>query len=138
MNQPHGIPTTYNGIQMRSRLEARWAAFFDLMGWKWAYEQCDFRGWIPDFELTLDGLTLFVEVKPYREPSADEIRTMLGSVRDATLPMGSALALAGLEPSHLWVITADGRPWPVLDEKRVLEIAPKWVQAGNLVQWKAA
>ena len=27
------IPTTYAGVRFRSRLEARWAAFFDLCGW---------------------------------------------------------------------------------------------------------
>lgn len=27
------IPTTYADVQMRSRLEAKWAAFFDLCGW---------------------------------------------------------------------------------------------------------
>ena len=33
-----GIPTLYNGIQFRSRLEAKWAAFFDLLGWEYEYE----------------------------------------------------------------------------------------------------
>lgn len=57
------IPTIYNGLQFRSRLEATWAAFFDLMGWKWEYEPCDFPGWIPDFLL---GERTYVEVKPWR------------------------------------------------------------------------
>jgi hypothetical protein len=43
------IPTTYNGVQFRSRLEAKWAAFFDLLGWRWHYEPLDLDGWIPDF-----------------------------------------------------------------------------------------
>ncbi|MEA2669684.1 MAG: hypothetical protein QOJ33_2618, partial [Chloroflexota bacterium] len=29
------IPTTYDGVNFRSRLEAKWAAFFDLLGWRW-------------------------------------------------------------------------------------------------------
>jgi hypothetical protein len=43
------IPTRYGGVQFRSRLEARWAAFFDLAGWRWQYEPIDLAGWIPDF-----------------------------------------------------------------------------------------
>ena len=43
------IPTKYNGINFRSRLEARWAAFFDQLKWEWEYEPIDLNGWIPDF-----------------------------------------------------------------------------------------
>jgi hypothetical protein len=32
------IVTEYAGARFRSRLEARWAAFFDLCGWRWEYE----------------------------------------------------------------------------------------------------
>lgn len=59
-----GIPTKYKGIQFRSRLEAKWAAFFDLMHWKWQYEPCDFNGWIPDFVLFGREHSIYVEVKP--------------------------------------------------------------------------
>jgi hypothetical protein len=66
------IPTRYGGTQFRSRLEARWAAFFDLLGWSWEYEPIDLDGYIPDFivEYThkLDGkpyhVRRLVEVKP--------------------------------------------------------------------------
>lgn len=69
------IPTKYNNVQFRSRLEARWAAFFDILEWTWEYEPCDFNGWIPDFLLKSD-FPIFVEVKPiYNFPQdiADEI-----------------------------------------------------------------
>jgi hypothetical protein len=61
----NAIPTKYAGVQFRSRLEARWSAFFDLVGWKWEYEPLDLRGYIPDFVITppLTEPTL-VEVKP--------------------------------------------------------------------------
>lgn len=69
------IPTTYRGCRFRSRLEARWAAFFDRARWPWAYEPLDLRGWIPDFALLRDpslnpgfaeeaAQPIFVEVKP--------------------------------------------------------------------------
>ena len=58
------IPTTYKGINFRSRLEARWAAFFDLIGWRWEYEPLDLNGWIPDFVL-LGEEKVLVEIRPY-------------------------------------------------------------------------
>jgi hypothetical protein len=56
-------PTVYRGIQFRSRLEARWASFFDRLDWRYVYEPFDCDGWIPDFLLHLDT-ALLVEVKP--------------------------------------------------------------------------
>lgn len=57
------IQTVYRGARFRSRLEARWAAFFDLLGWRWEYEPVDLDGYIPDFMLLLRQPVL-VEVKP--------------------------------------------------------------------------
>ena len=57
------IPTTYAGVNFRSRLEARWAAFFDLCGWKWDYEPFDLDGWAPDF-LLKGKIKALIEVKP--------------------------------------------------------------------------
>ena len=67
---PRGIPTTYRGVRFRSRLEARWAAFFDRCNWKWSYEPLDLEGYIPDFLLHFDANDLLIEVKPTR-PSDD-------------------------------------------------------------------
>jgi hypothetical protein len=65
------IPTVYNGVQFRSRLEARWAAFFDQLGIRWIYEPEDHHGYIPDFSLPDEGV--LVDVKPFDEftPRAD-------------------------------------------------------------------
>jgi len=65
------IPTTYRNVRFRSRLEAKWAAFFDLLGWPWLYEPIDLNGYIPDFILQLPNPVL-VEVKPAF--SFDELR----------------------------------------------------------------
>lgn len=49
------IPTYYAGYHFRSRLEARWAVFFDHMGIPWLYEPEGFtlagKGYLPDFYL---------------------------------------------------------------------------------------
>lgn len=58
-----GIATEYAETQFRSRLEARWASFFDTIGWRWTYEPIDAEGYIPDF-LIHGERPLFVEVGP--------------------------------------------------------------------------
>lgn len=58
------IPTKYAGVQFRSRLEARWAAFFDLAKWTWEFEPPEEIGWLPDFLLIGADHVIKVEVKP--------------------------------------------------------------------------
>lgn len=65
--QRFGIPTLYANVLMRSRIEAKWAAFFDLLGWPWEYEQLDLAGYIPDFILPFSAGRLLVEVKSTEE-----------------------------------------------------------------------
>ena len=43
------IPTVYGGIRFRSKLEATWAAFFDILELTWNYETLTLEGWEPDF-----------------------------------------------------------------------------------------
>jgi hypothetical protein len=58
-------PTLYKGILFRSRLEARWAAYFDLRGWAWTYEPYDLMGYSPDFSVNIYPKgDVLVEVKP--------------------------------------------------------------------------
>ena len=49
------IETEYKGYRFRSRLEARWAVFFDACGFKWEYEpqgyEIDGVMYLPDFRL---------------------------------------------------------------------------------------
>jgi hypothetical protein len=54
-------PTGYNGVVFRSKLEATWARFFDVIGLAWEYEPTQIPGWIPDFLIA--GWWL-AEVKP--------------------------------------------------------------------------
>lgn len=56
------IETVYKGYRFRSRLEARWAVFFDELGLDWKYEAegYDFDGvrYLPDFEIHIPRITL--------------------------------------------------------------------------------
>jgi len=52
------IQTVYHGYRFRSRTEARWALFFETMGFRWVYEEQGFvldrNGcYLPDFRVTL-------------------------------------------------------------------------------------
>lgn len=59
------IPTRYRGVWYRSRLEAKWAAFFDRCSWAFTYEPADLGAWSPDFSvLTGNRGADLVEVKP--------------------------------------------------------------------------
>ena len=59
------IQTQYAGCLFRSRLEARWAVFFDHLGVTWRYEpegfNLDGQWYLPDFYLP--GLDAWYEVK---------------------------------------------------------------------------
>jgi len=60
------IETRYKGYRFRSRLEARWAVFFDALGIKWEYEKEGYdlgaAGWyLPDF--WLPDQKVWIEVK---------------------------------------------------------------------------
>ncbi|MCC6946120.1 MAG: hypothetical protein IT335_16205, partial [Thermomicrobiales bacterium] len=58
------IVTEYAGTRFRSRLEARWAAMFDLLKWRWEYEPIDLSGWVPDFAILSGSRPILAEVKP--------------------------------------------------------------------------
>lgn len=60
----NAIRTNYKRYSFRSRLEARWAAFFDAIGWQWEYEPLDLDGYIPDFSIELRAGPMLLEVKP--------------------------------------------------------------------------
>lgn len=71
------IETVYNGYRFRSRLEARWAVFFDALGIKYEYEKEGYDlgedGWyLPDF--WLPDLQKFVEIKGHLPLVDDEQR----------------------------------------------------------------
>ena len=144
------IPTTYAGVRFRSRLEARWAAFFDLCRWRWSYETFDLPGWIPDF---LAGPVL-VEVKPATDADALEEAKPRINASGCTYTVW----LVGIDPDALLVRAANGdwgQPWgddlrwagflwwreqvgidDEVDARLANEARALWREAGNRVQWR--
>lgn len=90
------IPTVYGGVRFRSRLEARWAAFFDLCKWEWEYEPCFKDGWLPDFALKMrddNSSPSYCEVKPIcMTASSADLKTIFKKA------LRSGAVLLGNEP----------------------------------------
>jgi hypothetical protein len=74
-NRPYikAIETRYRNYRFRSRLEARWAVVFDVLGMEWEYERegFDLPGgrylpdfWVPYRAATPPGWGFWIEIKP--------------------------------------------------------------------------
>lgn len=68
------IETEYNGYRFRSRLEARWAVFFDALGVRYEYEPEGFElpdgRYLPDFYLPDIRDGVYIEVKGEMDESS--------------------------------------------------------------------
>lgn len=156
----HAIPTTYGGVNFRSRLEARWAAFFDLLGWSWEYEPIDLAGYIPDFIVRQTVLAvpsggsvriespILVEVKPLHEPQlcpsgqhpvGFEYLNTCRPVIEKILNSGwkGLYQIHGAWPGFLLGHTDDGEACSnaflcLANEQQ----RASWREAGNRVQWR--
>ena len=151
------IPTTYAGVRLRSRLEARWGAFFDLAGITWEYEPIDLEGWAPDFLLKTSAADIYAEVKPveltrrshpegWEMPTFDEAE---GPFAKARRHWRSVWVLClGARPqtdadyfgigSLMDPPEAGGRWWDVKEAISPTNSQDLWKQAGNRVQWRPA
>ena len=69
------IPTIYQGIRFRSRLEARWAVFLNALNLTYLYEaegwDLDGEWYLPDFYIP--NLNLWLEIKPQTGADLDSI-----------------------------------------------------------------
>lgn len=109
------IETRYKGYRFRSRLEARWAVFFDALKIEWEYEKegFDLGGigrYLPDFWLSRLGV--WAEVKG-ETPNNDDEEKMVALVSSLSQPLvllqnlplrpGDRGAFAfGLSPTFGW------------------------------------
>ena len=148
------IPTTYADVRFRSRLEARWAAFFDLLKWPWHYEPLDLNGYIPDFVLDFHE-PLLVEVKP--ELSMADLHQHVGKIERSgwdkeALIVGARLFTDNEEPylglyrrkgGELWKRL--GKTWSWVPScgwsgapfSKLTPVSKKlWAAAGNETQWR--
>lgn len=81
------IATWYHKRRFRSRLEARWAVFFDTLGLGWDYERYPATGYLslnycPDF--WLEDLKLWVEIKSSPEFYTQRVQEKIYNLVDHT------------------------------------------------------
>jgi hypothetical protein len=97
MDKIPAIETRYDGRRFRSRTEARWAVFFNALGWAYEYERegvvLPSGPYLPDF--WLPGIGRWLEVKG-SEPTPREVRLC----EELAQASGSEvlLAIGGPEP----------------------------------------
>lgn len=100
MNEIKAIETTYNGHRYRSRLEARWAVFFDACHIIYEYEPECFeisgKRYLPDFYLP--EYQLHVEVKPDRLGAELELEKVLPFIEERMIQR--LLVLPAIPYSH--------------------------------------
>lgn len=119
------IETRYKGYRFRSRLEARWAVFFDALGVKWEFERegfrfCNGKQYLPDF--WLPEYRLFVEVKPFAPLPGEEekaVELLQGSGAPVFITQGDPLEWGTLVFSY----TANGGEYNVFAYRAMLDLA---------------
>lgn len=151
-------PTQYSGVLFRSRLEARWAAFFDLCKIEWQYEPLDLYGWTPDFHIKFPcghsecpGYhTLFVEVKPYSRAEDFtghqcmewEFGCRYNDATSEEQKLGAHGAAGfGVNPNVSNFVIVHGSGGGNFDLSFFyghLDLDALWKSAGNMVQWRGS
>lgn len=112
------IQTHYAGCHFRSRIEARWAIFFDHLGICWEYEPQGYNlpsgPYLPDFRLHFgEGNAVWWEVKGERPTEAEM----------------QALFDLSIETRQVAYIAWGSIPRDYTDEPRISD------PSGNLVRW---
>jgi hypothetical protein len=102
------IPTLYAGYRFRSRVEARWAVFFNTLGIQWEYEYQGYNLgdaglYLPDFWLPMQNY--WFECKP-TQPSDSEVEKC---ARLASGTQAHAFIAAG-SPSLRWADASGAIP----------------------------
>lgn len=102
MGEIKAIETVYNGYRFRSRLEARWAVFFDAMHIEYVYEPEGFIGfdnipYLPDFYLPEEKV--YVEVKGYDERLEKDWDKIAAAIDWKSTPVSNGLLVLGDIPN---------------------------------------
>lgn len=152
-----GIATYLDGVKYRSRLEARWAALFTFLGWRFEYEPIDLVLYQPDY-LIYPGAcggqaALLAEVRPsfgadWAQAARDKIAAsgwlgrsvVLGSTIDSVDAWAHCGECAGTTIAH----PESGQCLRCGSPDHTTPLAPGapglvtlWIESGNRVQWKA-
>ncbi len=144
------IPTIFDGVQYRSRLESRVACFLKLHGFWFDYEPFELENYIPDFICELPFGTVLLECKPavrpveFRKPCRKITKSgwvgpalVIGSQLYLTDDGHADITLYGSTHAEEggWTRVGRGR-WPASWGAYPFDSFSAWIEAGNQVQWK--
>jgi hypothetical protein len=121
------IETRYAGCRFRSRLEARWARFFDHLRIPWEYEPEGFETtagpYLPDFRIKIPqikdwGHHQWLEAKPDNAPADPRHAAFAAAIADPVivargLPRDYDAQLLGHRSPLMAYNVNDREPWPV-------------------------
>lgn len=156
------LPTRFKGINYRSLLEARYAAWFDLVGVPVQYEPEAFAGYIPDFmhfgypgdrDREFGLLDAYDGAGAYCRGIVFEVKGALESFDFAKIRQsgwrGAVVCLDARGPAHAYIPDSElhecndggGAAWSSWREAascyfHVSDLESTWAEAGNLIQWK--
>lgn len=141
------IETGYAGCRFRSRIEARWAVFFDALDWTWQFEPEGFElesgRYLPDFKVWTFGrdTPVWFEVKPFSNSCPEDVRWL-------DLATASGLSIITAYGMHR---VGDGceKAWKTLQMKphagrvslpdgRAYTLGPFWTGKEFTAAWNAA
>ena len=108
------IPTWFDGVLYRSRLEARYAKFFTELGVVFEYETQGFDvdgvWYLPDFMLPLAGGIVWAEVKPgwAADPEGVEKFRRFTAMRPQPSRAALLVGMPATGPGHIVIFGGDG------------------------------
>ena len=109
------IQTQFKGYHFRSRLEARWAVFFDALGLEWEYEPegFDLGGgvyYLPDFKVTnTDGCYVWYEVKGDNVIGCEKFKKFKDLVDSARKDIRDPMAVMLTGDPYTYVLKNDNK-----------------------------
>lgn len=140
------MAATYNRLEFKSKLEAQWAAFFDLAKWTWRTNPVPMDGWRPDFLVSFPcghsecGGAHSLLVSVVHASSTDDLKrqpalTYMYGVRDASGKVyADGGAAFGVNPSVTEFQISHGAGGGVFSVSWFVPNAEVlWAQAGALV-----
>lgn len=121
MSELKAIETEYNGYRFRSRLEARWAVFFDTIGIEYEYElegfEADGVRYLPDFYLPEFRCLFEIKRGGVFEYGVPKTSWMESDDYKKIIAMTETIKLHNNGQSFDYVVLASGSPFDCLTGK---------------------
>ena len=102
MNDADGkLSAMYRGLRFRSRVEATWAAFFDIVRWPWEYSSIHVGEYVPAFVLHFPQAPVLIDVMTISGDAWD-LQKYVGQLEAATWAGEKLIVGAALFEGYTW------------------------------------